>query len=383
MQHLPAEAAALLAEAAANRRRCRARRAAVRARSDAGVALSRQSDRQPGAVVVRRRPAARHAVRLPRLSRRRAATAAADGARLRDRNRDAGEGSAAWRSPRCRAGDRGLRRTTQQAAAGAATRRAPVFWRCTIGSSNASEASGGPAPASAPDRRDDIPRRWTLHGLNNGTIFSATYRGVGVLPPQISYAIGRVGTWLAWRLMRETRTAIADNLRALSPDESDAALERRARVTLRRLRQRRDRLHPRASPIRRRCDRRSSITRPPTRSSSSIWSGRAAVSSSSPATTATGRSAASFCIASSSVPLAIVAMAEADPAVNRLRREIRDLLGADTIEVGHSLDTALQIRRRLADEQHRGDADGPAPRPRPRERPVSRPARVVPAGRRR
>ena len=48
------------------------------------------------------------------------------------------------------------------------------------------------------------------------------------------------------------------------------------------------------------------------------------------------------------MPFAIVAMAEANPTVNRLRREIRAAVGADTIEVGQSLDTALQIRRRLA-----------------------------------
>ena len=47
------------------------------------------------------------------------------------------------------------------------------------------------------------------------------------------------------------------------------------------------------------------------------------------------------------VPVAVIAMTEANPTVNRLRREIRDLVGADTIEVGQSLDTALQIRRRL------------------------------------
>src|SRR6185369_4583680 len=75
-------------------------------------------------------------------------------------------------------------------------------------------------------------RRWTLHGLNNGMIFGATYRGVAVLPRAVSYAIGRAGAWRAWRLMRETRGAIADNLRALFPDESARALERRARGTL-------------------------------------------------------------------------------------------------------------------------------------------------------
>ena len=51
------------------------------------------------------------------------------------------------------------------------------------------------------------------------------------------------------------------------------------------------------------------------------------------------------------LPLTIVAMAEADPTVNRIRLEIREKLGAETIEVRQSLDTALQIRRRLADNR--------------------------------
>ena len=51
------------------------------------------------------------------------------------------------------------------------------------------------------------------------------------------------------------------------------------------------------------------------------------------------------------LPLTIVAMAEASAEVNRIRREIRDGLGVDTIEVRQSLDTALQIRRRLADNR--------------------------------
>jgi hypothetical protein len=49
------------------------------------------------------------------------------------------------------------------------------------------------------------------------------------------------------------------------------------------------------------------------------------------------------------LPLTIVGMAEANPEVNRLRREIRDRLGVDTIEVRQSLHTALEIRRRLSD----------------------------------
>ena len=49
--------------------------------------------------------------------------------------------------------------------------------------------------------------------------------------------------------------------------------------------------------------------------------------------------------------LTIIAMAEANPAVNRIRNSIRQRLGAETLEVRQSLDTALQIRRRLGDNQ--------------------------------
>src|SRR5262249_40695967 len=108
---------------------------------------------------------------------------------------------------------------------------APVFWRCIIATSNASDRNASASP-QAPERRDAVPRRWTLHGLNNGAIFGATYRGVMRLPRWMSYAIGHSGTWLAWRLMAATRAAIADNLRPIFPHESQRALERRARVVL-------------------------------------------------------------------------------------------------------------------------------------------------------
>ena len=45
--------------------------------------------------------------------------------------------------------------------------------RHDTGSSN---GRGGQATRAA------APRRWTLHGLNNGLIFSATYHGVRLLP---------------------------------------------------------------------------------------------------------------------------------------------------------------------------------------------------------
>ncbi len=48
------------------------------------------------------------------------------------------------------------------------------------------------------------------------------------------------------------------------------------------------------------------------------------------------------------LPLTIVAMREANPEVNRIRQQIRDLLGVETLEVRQSLDTPLQIRRALS-----------------------------------
>jgi len=78
-----------------------------------------------------------------------------------------------------------------------------------------------------------VPRRWTLHGLNNGLIFSAMYHLVRWLPRAVSYAIGTIVTWLAWTLMRDCRAAVADNLRALFPDETERQLQRRALATFR------------------------------------------------------------------------------------------------------------------------------------------------------
>jgi Kdo2-lipid IVA lauroyltransferase/acyltransferase len=47
------------------------------------------------------------------------------------------------------------------------------------------------------------------------------------------------------------------------------------------------------------------------------------------------------------VPLTILAMPEASEEVTRTRREIRDALGVETIEVRQSFDTPLKITRRL------------------------------------
>jgi lauroyl/myristoyl acyltransferase len=202
--------------------------------------------------------------------------------------------------------------------------------------------------AGPAEGREEIPRRWTLHGLNNGAIFGATYRGVAVLPRAVSYAIGHAGTWLAWRLMRETRSAIADNLRAIFPGESPRALERRARDTL-------------GAYARDVIDFIRALGAP-AGEAQELFDYRPEDARLFHELRAKGRgiilvtghygnweAGGVFLRRIMNLPLTIIARTEPNAEVNRLRREIRDRLGVDTIEVRQSLDTALQIRRRLAD----------------------------------
>jgi lauroyl/myristoyl acyltransferase len=214
---------------------------------------------------------------------------------------------------------------------------------------NASEdvPAGLAAPTDVTARRDGIRRRWTLHGLNNGAIFSATYRGVGFLPRQVSYGIGRAGTWIAWRLMRETRAAIADNLRALFPGESERSLQARARVTLAAYA---NDVIDFIRSLRASGDELESLFDYLPGDSQLILDLMAKGQGLILVTGHYGNWEAGgiFIRRIVKVPMAIVAMTEPNPTVNRIRRDIRDLVGADTIEVGQSLDTALQIRRRLA-----------------------------------
>jgi len=197
-------------------------------------------------------------------------------------------------------------------------------------------------------REAPVPRRWTLHGLNNGLIFGATNHGVRLLPRTVSYGIGHAGTWIAWRTMKETRQAVAANLSAVFPAETPQALERRALDTLR-------------SYARDTIDFLRALSAPP-HERDTIFPLAAANMALFEGLRSRGRGIilvtghygnweiGSLLIRHAlQLPLTIVAMAEPSPHVNRIRRDIRNRLGADTLEVRQSLDTALQIRRRLAD----------------------------------
>ncbi len=204
----------------------------------------------------------------------------------------------------------------------------------------------GVAPRSSRD--GVVPRRWTLHGLNNGLIFSATYHGVRLLPRALSYAIGTAGTWIAWMLMRTCRAAIADNLRALFPEETEMALQRRALDTFRAYAYDSiDFLRALQAP-----DAQNlfdHLSESHELFEQLLSEGRGII-------VVTGHCGnwemGSFLMRrTTAARLTIIAMAEASPDVNRIRNSIRERLGARTLEVRQSLDTALQIRRLLGDNQ--------------------------------
>ena len=171
-----------------------------------------------------------------------------------------------------------------------------------------------------------------------------------MLPHRLSYAIGDAGTWIAWYLMRRTRSALADNLRAIFPDEPLALLERRARLTLRSYaRDVIDFLRALETPVAR---TRSMFHYEPEHArlfADLLGRGRGII-------LVTGHYGNWEIggVAMSRIfelPLTVVAMAEASDEVNQIRRSIRDNLGVETMEVRRSLDTALQLRRRLADNR--------------------------------
>lgn len=213
--------------------------------------------------------------------------------------------------------------------------------------------SASDSPADGPallERSGTAPRRWTLHGLNNGWIFSATVRGVSFLPRSVSYALGHLGAWATWRGSAPTREAVADNLRALFPDEPEAQLQRRSLDTLRAYtRDIIDFLRALDVPAdrarelfdAREEDRKLFVDLLAQQRGIILVTGHYG----------NWEIGSVFMKHVFKFPLTVVAMAEANEEVNRIRHGIRQSLETDTIEVRKSLDTALQIRRRLADNR--------------------------------
>jgi lauroyl/myristoyl acyltransferase len=187
--------------------------------------------------------------------------------------------------------------------------------------------------------------RWHAGGLNNGLIFGATFHLVTRLPRACSYAIGHAGTWLAYRLMREGTSAIVENLRAVRPEASEVDLRELALLVyrsygydtidfIRSLKMPRGELARLIVSLDHTCLDRL------------LAEGRGVL--------IVGGHFGNWELGGVALrrlhgaPLTVVGKAEASPAVSEIRRCMRESLGIETLEIGQTLETALQIRRLLA-----------------------------------
>jgi KDO2-lipid IV(A) lauroyltransferase len=186
--------------------------------------------------------------------------------------------------------------------------------------------------------------RWYARGLNNGAIFGATYHGVAHLPRGCSYAIGHVGTWLAYHLMRDGTEGLIANLHVVRPDASPRELRRLALLTYRTYA--RDTIDfirgismtaPQLGAL--------LIARDDTVFDDLLREGRGII--------VAGGHFGNWELGGVALrlirgyPLAVVGRPEASAAVGVIRRRMRESLGIETIVIGQMLDTALQIRRVL------------------------------------
>ncbi len=186
---------------------------------------------------------------------------------------------------------------------------------------------------------------WHAGWLNNGIVFGATCHLVARLPRGVSYAIGHVGTWMAYRLMRRGTRALIGNLRVVRPDAPGRELKRLALLTyrcygrdtidfIRSLSMSRDQFEPMMSTF-----------------------------DSSPLVAALARKRGVLLVGGHygnwemgavalrlfhDFPLTVVSKAESSPAVGVIRRRMRRSLGVETLEIGQMLDTALRVRKQLA-----------------------------------
>jgi lauroyl/myristoyl acyltransferase len=184
------------------------------------------------------------------------------------------------------------------------------------------------------------------HGLNTGSVFGLTTWGVSRLPRRVSYAIGRFGTWLAFHVMTEATSALAANLRVVMPHLDEQSLRA---LVLRTYRSYAEETidYIRSASVDR--GRLKSLLSPASTFRRVPGGGKGVV-------VLTGHIGnielgAALVRAVFEYPVTVVAVPEPDPRVNAQRVALRRALGIESLEVREAVDTALRIRRRLADNE--------------------------------
>jgi phosphatidylinositol dimannoside acyltransferase len=187
--------------------------------------------------------------------------------------------------------------------------------------------------------------RWHAGALNNGLIFGATYYLVTRLPRAGSYAIGRVGTWLAYHLMRDGTRAIIDNLRVVRREATERELERLALLTYRSYAW--DTIDFIRSLVMNRTEFEPMMADFDAGRLDDLLARRRGI-------VIVGGHFGNWELGGVALrllhgfPVTVVGKAEASPVVGEIRRRMRESLGIETLEIGQMLETALRIRRLLA-----------------------------------
>jgi KDO2-lipid IV(A) lauroyltransferase len=187
--------------------------------------------------------------------------------------------------------------------------------------------------------------RWHRHGMNTGTIFGLTQWGVSRMPKAVSYAIGHVGTWLAFHLMKAETAALIDNFRVMLPQLGARELRALALCTYRTYAREvidfirsisidRRELHTWMSPL-------NNFERVDRSGSHGLILLTAHIGNI--------ELGAVVLRATYEYPLAVVLLPEHDPRVHQYRLDMRSKIGIATIEVRQDADTALRIRRFLSE----------------------------------
>jgi lauroyl/myristoyl acyltransferase len=203
-----------------------------------------------------------------------------------------------------------------------------------------------PAP---PDASAPVRATWTSHFFNTGGVFRFVYWLAGVLPRPLARTLAFGGTRVAYWTLRGTSAAVADNFRGAFPDLSRAEIAALTRRTY----------HSYSTDV---LDLFRSVSMTDAQAlelfepyqmeggafMQTLDGGKGVI-------LVTGHfgnwEIGGALMRALKLPMTIVAMREADEEINALRIEFRQRFGADTIEVRQSMDTALQIRRRLADNR--------------------------------
>jgi KDO2-lipid IV(A) lauroyltransferase len=187
--------------------------------------------------------------------------------------------------------------------------------------------------------------RWHAGVLNNGLFFGAMYQLVRRLPRRGCYALATPGAWVAYRLMRSGRRALMENLRIVRPEAPERALRKLALLTyrsysrdfvdfIRGVSMTRDDLAPLISAF------------DGHRFDELLAEGRGIL--------LVGGHFGNWELGGIVIRLlrgdrlAVVGRPEPSPVVSAFRHRLRESLGIETIEIGQMLETALQIRRVLA-----------------------------------